>query len=117
MLNKKNRISNKDVIKSLFAKGELYRDRFFIFKYKKATGCPSQFAVVVSKKVERKAVKRNRLRRQVYESLRLNLSSLKSIFTAVIIARPTLADQKISFQELDKSVKNFFSNLNKSYAE
>lgn len=111
MLNKKNRISNKDVIKTLFTKGELYKDRFLIFKYKKVVGCPSQFAVVVSKKIEKKAVKRNRLRRQIYESLRLNLSLLKEFFTVVIIARPTLAGKNISFQALDKSIKAFFETI------
>lgn len=112
MLNKNNRISNKDVIKTLFAKGEIYKDQFLIFKYRKAIGCSSQFAVVVSKKISKKAVKRNRLRRQIYEALRLHLSLLKACFTVVVIARPTLVDKKVCFQDLNQSVNTFFNNLN-----
>lgn len=110
MLNKKNRISNRDVIKNLFGGGKLYKDRFLIFKYEKAIeGCPSKFAVIVSKKVCKKASKRNRLRRQIYEVLRSHLPLLKMCFIALVIARPILAEKKISFQDISRDVQTFFN--------
>ena len=36
----------------------------------------TRFAVVVSKKVEKSAVKRNRIRRKIYEVIRNNLNSI-----------------------------------------
>lgn len=105
MLNKKNRIGNPKVIEKLFDKGKLYKNHFLIFKYEKSPSDTPQFAVVVSKKIYRKAVKRNRLRRQIYEILRLNLELLKENVKALVIARPS--SQKASFQELSKSIAKF----------
>lgn len=111
MLNKKNRISNRDVIERLSAGGKFYKDRFLMARYENAIGCPSQFAVIVSKKICKKAVRRNRLRRQVYEALRLHLPLLKIHFIALVILRPSITENKVSFQEISKSVKIFFDTI------
>ncbi|MBU1018280.1 ribonuclease P protein component [Patescibacteria group bacterium] len=109
MLNKKNCIGNHDVIDSLFRKGDLFKNHFFIFKFKRVIGEPSQFAVSVSKKIHKKAVKRNKLRRQVQEALRLNLPLLKTQIKVLIIARP--ASEKISYDEINRSITTFFNSL------
>jgi ribonuclease P protein component len=44
----------------------------------------SRFAVVVSKKVYKSAVKRNRIRRRIFEVIRLNLKSDAPVFDVVI---------------------------------
>lgn len=110
MLNKKNRIGNHKVIEALFAEGKLYKDRFLIFKYKKAIGCPSQFAIVVSKKNYKKATKRNHLRRQISEALRLNLSLLKTDIIAIVIARPGKTNE-MTFKDLSQSINTFFNTI------
>ncbi len=109
MLNKKNRIGNRKVIEKLFTKGKLHKDHFLIFKYEEVKSGPSQFAVSVSKKISKKAVKRNYLRRQIHEALRINLHNIEKNLIAFIIARTPC--QKITFQEIDKSVKTFFNKL------
>lgn len=105
MLNRKNRIGNRQVIEKLFQKGFLLKDHFLVFKYEK-TDSPSQFAIIVSKKISKKAVKRNRLRRQIYEAVRHNLPELKENLNALIIARPPC--QKANFKEISESIKKFF---------
>lgn len=45
----------------------------------------SRIAVVVSKKIYKSAVKRNRIRRRVYEYARLNMPRLTGIFDITII--------------------------------
>jgi len=109
MLNKKNRISNPDVIDRLFRKGALFKTHFFIFKYEKVLQEPSQFAVTVSKKIHKKAVKRNKLRRQVQESLRLSLHLLKIPVRTLIIARP--GSEKISYEDISRNIATFFNTL------
>ncbi|MBN2096285.1 ribonuclease P protein component [Candidatus Peregrinibacteria bacterium] len=109
MLNKKNRIGNHDVIDRLFRKGTLFKNHFFIFKYERVSGVPSQFAVTVSKKIHKKAVKRNRLRRQVQEALRLSLPLLNIPVKALIIARPD--SEKISYEDIIHSIATFFNFL------
>lgn len=108
MLNKKNRIGNRNVIEKLFKKGHLHKNHFFIFKYEETKDSPPQFAVSVSKKMEKKAVRRNRLRRQIYEAIRLNLDSLNKNLAVLIIARPSIL--KSNFQEIGDHIKAFFKN-------
>jgi ribonuclease P protein component len=50
----------------------------------------SRFAVTVGLKVYPKAVKRNRLRRQIYEIIRLNLSLLKNPVDMMISTKPPI---------------------------
>lgn len=111
MLNKKNRIKNRQVIEKLFKKGHLYKNRFFVFKYEETTENASKFAVSVSKKILKKAVHRNHLRRQMYEALRCNLESLKKPIIALVIARPTAADKKVTFQEIQEAIKSFINTI------
>lgn len=108
MLRKINRIGNRDVIEKLFKKGHSHKNHFFIFKYEETQNPFPQFAVSVSKKMEKKAVRRNRFRRQIYEAIRLNLTSLEKNLAVLIIARPSVLES--NFQELSESLKAFFKN-------
>jgi len=107
MLNKMNRIGNRNVIEKLFQKGKLYKDELLVFKYEKVENAPSQFAIAVGKKIHKKAVQRNKLRRQIHEALRVNLPALKTSIIALVIARPPC--QKTTFLELNKSINTFFN--------
>ena len=111
MLNKRNRISNRNVIEKLSSKGKLYKNQFFVYKYERKTSGPSQFAVSISKKIYKKATKRNRLRRQIHEALRQNLPLLKKDFAVLVIARSAIKDQKITFHDLNQSINTFFNTL------
>ncbi|MCK5608597.1 ribonuclease P protein component [Candidatus Pacearchaeota archaeon] len=108
MLNKKNRIGNKQVIENLYRKGQLFKNQYLVFKYE-TTNDPSQFAVSVSKKIDKKAVKRNRIRRQIQEAIRINLTKLEKNFIVLIIARPPC--QKATFDDLNQGIQTFFNTL------
>ena len=111
MLSKKNRIGNKKVIENLYRKGYLFKNHYLVFKYEK-TNNPSQFAVSVSKKIDKRAVKRNKLRRQIYEAIRINLEEAKDNFAILIIARPPC--QKANFNNINQSIQTFFNTLQKN---
>lgn len=108
MLNKRNRISDKQIIQKLFTKGNLYRDKYFIFKYIRSDSTNSEFAVIVSKKISKKAVKRNKVRRQVFEAIRLNLN-LTSDLSAVIIAKTSV--QEVKYEKINDSIVQFFNQI------
>ena len=57
--------------------------------------------VVVSKKVEKTAVGRNRIRRRIYEALRLNMEDIpkKTDYVFVVYSKDFL---KMSFKEIEK---------------
>ena len=66
-----------------------------------------KFAVVVSKKVSRSAVTRNRIRRRVFEWIRINLPKLnQDQLTMVFVHNDSVA--KINYPELDSQLKELF---------
>ena len=67
----------------------------------------SRFAVVVSKKVLKSAVGRNRIRRRVYEIIRHELPKIDGTFDVVVmIFHKSVKD--ISHEELKESIINTF---------
>jgi ribonuclease P protein component len=107
MLNKKNRISNRQLIEKLFGRGGLYKNTYFIFRFFKSIEPVSKFAVIVSKKISGKAVDRNRLKRQINEAIRLNITMLKTNIVSLIITKPSVG--KASYEELNRGIEDFFN--------
>lgn len=77
MLAEKYRFHGHGSLKFVYSRGQVVRSKLFITKY---THNPRRkqprIAVVVSKKVMKSAVKRNRIRRRLYEIIRLELPGL-----------------------------------------
>lgn len=110
MLNKKNRISNRRLIQKLLNKGRLYRNVHFIFKYLPSTEDSSQFAIVISKKVASKAVDRNKLKRQISESLRENIKLIKTHIVSLVIVKPGAIEKGIDYKAISKGLLDFINN-------
>ncbi len=89
-------------IAHLFSKGKRISNNFFDTKYLVTKAENSHFCVIVSKKIAPLAVDRNRLRRQIYEILRLESSILKSPSDMIIIAK-TQAKGK-DYEQLKKNL-------------
>lgn len=78
MLQQKHRFHGHGSLRFLYKNGRAVRSSLITIK---CIGNPrrkhSRFTVVISKKIIKSAVKRNRLRRRLYEIVRLELSVLK----------------------------------------
>jgi ribonuclease P protein component len=121
MLNRRNRIGDSEKIEKLAKAGSVFKSDFLLFRYTRAghvdrdqtltDETPSQFAVNVSKRIDKRAVIRNRLRRQINEALRLNLSLLPDGYRILVSARSSTAKRTPKFQELSKAVIAFFNTL------
>jgi ribonuclease P protein component len=111
MLNRRNRIGDSEKIEKLAKAGNVFKSDFLLFRYTKAGEIPSQFAVNVSKRIDNRAVVRNRLRRQINEALRLNLSLLPDGYRILVSARSSAAQKAPTFEELSKAVIAFFNTL------
>lgn len=100
MLKKTNRLAKATDIAAAFARGRSFFNPFFTIKFFSQLSV-KRFTVVVSTKVFKSAVKRNRLKRIVREYIRKNLDKFKS-GSYLIIAKP-----KISRLEEKNVLPNF----------
>ncbi len=62
----------------------------------------SRFGFVVSTKISKKAVERNKIRRQLQEIIRLNLEKIKQSVDVVVIAKHGIKGRQ--YQEIEKDL-------------
>ncbi len=92
MLPKKHRGLSPDQVSELFTKEhQTLSNHFFRINYRFCDQSRAQFAVMVQPKVERSAVSRNRLRRRVYEVIRLHFESWTTGVRVVILVKKNAA--------------------------
>ncbi|MEA3272668.1 MAG: ribonuclease P protein component [Patescibacteria group bacterium] len=108
MLSKLHRLSKSKEIEKVYKNGKSFFSKTLGIKVLKNNLEHSRFAVVVGLKVSKKATKRNRVKRQLREILRLNLKKMKSGFDVMVITLPGVIDKK--YDELEKEL---FSNFKK----
>ena len=108
MLSKKNRISNQRLIEKLNRQGRSYKTGHFVFKFLPSLSEDSKFAAVVSKKITSKAVKRNKLRRQITESLRKKINSLKKPVVCLVILKKGSPDV-MEYHVIDAEILEFIN--------
>ncbi len=91
MLQDKSRLRRDKDFKRIFKHGKSVFDSACGAKFEKNGKELSRFAVVVSTKVHKSAVKRNKIRRQYQEIIRLNLENLKIGYDVVLLtSKPAL---------------------------
>jgi len=86
MLAYQNRFHGHSSLRYVFKNGETIRSRVVTLRYtNNKHRKQSRFSVSISKKVFKSAVKRNRVRRRVYEVVRLVLPELTGVYDVVFI--------------------------------
>lgn len=86
MLTKKLRFHGHGSLRFLYKNADAYRSRFFTVKaIQNPRRSSSRFSVVVSKKVHKSAVGRNRIRRRIYEILRQEIPNIVTNHDVAII--------------------------------
>lgn len=109
MLSAQHRFHGHGSLRYVYKNGQAVRSHLITVKY---TTNPhrkhSRFAVVVSKKVHKSAVGRNRIRRRIYEIIRRQLPSISRphdvvvmIFSGEVLALP--------HEELNELIDQLFS--------
>jgi ribonuclease P protein component len=107
MLPLKNRIKKKKDFEKLFQEGSSYLGRFFILKTLKNEFSFPRFAFIVSIKVDKSAVKRNKIRRRLRESVRPLLPFIKKNTDVVFIAKKEIKEKDFNMikEEVNKAFK------------
>lgn len=86
MLAKDNRFHGHGSLAYLYKNGTAVRSHLVIIKYlKNPHRTSSRIAVVISKKVHKSAIGRNRIRRRIYEIIRHELPQLSGVYDIAII--------------------------------
>ena len=101
MLSKKYRFHSRGGVRYVYQKGTTVRRSKMSLVFVKNTRGFTRVAVVVSKKVMKTAVKRNRIRRRVYETLRNNFDLIPKGYDYIfVVFSPDVIDMPIN--ELEK---------------
>ena len=112
MLIKKNRFHGHGSLRFLYKNGQSVRSPLITIKYiHNPKRKNNRFTVVVSKKVIKSAVGRNRVRRRVYEFIRLEQPTLKDNYdvAVMVFSKEVLL---IDHQTLTDLLKKLFAQAN-----
>lgn len=94
MLPKNYRLRLKKDFDKLFNEGKFAGQAFLTLGFIKNDLNNSRFAVIVGKKVSKKAVIRNSIKRKIVEIIRLNIKQIKLGFDLVFITKPEIQGKK-----------------------
>ena len=106
MLPKQHRLSLRTELNRIKGKGNLFQGHLFSLLIDRYPGQPSRFGFIISSKVHKKAVKRNRAKRLLSESIFSLLPRIKPGFSLVFLAkRKVIGDD---FKEIESEIEELF---------
>ena len=118
MLPKENRLKKEKDFERVFKTGKGYKEDFLFLKIVKNDLKTSRFGFVVSKKFSKKAIVRNKIKRQLRELIKLKLSKIRKGIDGIILIIPgsenkplTLSGKKAKgkdFWELEEIINKLF---------
>ncbi|MFH1187773.1 MAG: ribonuclease P protein component [bacterium] len=117
MLPKKFRLTLNNDIKAVWTNGKPFLTNFFNFKIKKNNLEQSRFCIIVSNKVDKRAVIKNRIKRQISEIIRLNMNNIKTGYDISVLAKSGLIDKDTKkivcdYKEIEKNILYAFGKMN-----
>lgn len=104
MLPQENRLKRKKEFEAVFKGGRIVRGNNFFLKYLANGTDKTKIGFVVSKKVSKKAVDRNKIKRRLREVFRLKKQGIKTGLSIVIMTTPSI--KELSFKEIEKEAGN-----------
>lgn len=119
MLPRKYRLKNQKAFSATYKNHRIISNdimTIYVGKEKKEPDRPTKFGFVVSKKYHKRAVKRNRIKRLLRESVRLaiksnSLGKLDDYMSFIIMPKATDSVQKLTFFDVNKSFLKLIGRL------
>ena len=109
MLQKEYRITHKKDFEKIFNDGKgVFTDIMGVklipnnLKY-------SRFGIIISNKVSKKAVERNKIRRQIRSAIKLNLDKIKRERDIVIICKPEI--KKLDYKNIEVELQKILRKV------
>jgi ribonuclease P protein component len=106
MLPRQNRLVRKPDFEKVKEKGDKFQSSLFgllVFPNEEEF---SRFGFVISTKISKRAVKRNRVKRLLRERVRLLLPKIKPGFDIVFLGKKALLE--VDYPEIDKEIRRLF---------
>ena len=92
-----------------FTKENQIFSNFFLIKIAENKIESNRFGIVVSKKIDKRAVVRNKIKRQIRHCIKENEKDIPTGKDMLIIVRPNIKDRQI--KEICESVKQVFKKI------
>lgn len=107
---KVNTLKKQTDFKRVFNNGKIFGNRNFILYYKKNDCVFNRLGIIVSKKISKKSVVRNKIRRRIKEAYRTNEYTFLQGYDLIIVAKNACVDE--SYSHMEKSLKHLFYKKN-----
>lgn len=112
MLSNQYRFHGHGSLRFVYQKGKKVRNEYIALAYtKNLRRSHPRFSVVVSKKVSKSAVKRNRIRRRIYEIIREEIPNIHGVHDVVVTVF-TIDVLSLPHTELKKLLRNLLVKAN-----
>lgn len=108
-LPKKYRLPSKSEIEKVFKKGKIINSNFLSIRSNRNNLSFSRFVVIVSLKISKKAVVRNKIKRRLSEIIRLNILKSKPGYDLVFSVKTGILGQ--NYGELKELLVNEASRI------
>lgn len=102
MIAKKFRFGKKADFDKVFNSQNKFYSNNFVLRYCKTKNLNNRFSIVVSKKISKKAVVRNKIRRRIYEVLRLNLEKMNIPYDIILLVKRGVVDME--YPDIEKEI-------------
>jgi len=109
MYKRQYRLTKKNDFASVHKNGRASFDALLGLKAAANNLEQSRFGIIVSKKISKKAVKRNLIKRRIRAAVKLRLKEIKPGYDCVIMALPAIVDRK--YVEIEKSLDKHLEKL------
>ncbi len=110
MLPRKHRLKKKKEFERVFKEGKAKKKDFLFIKFIKNNLDDTRFGFVVSKKISKKAVVRNKVKRRLREAAREMLSEIKPGYDIVIVAQKGI--EKQDFFQIKENLRQLLKKIN-----
>ena len=104
MLPKANRLTKETDFKKIAKGAKPIHSKFFLLKKLSTPEKLVKFGIVISSKISKKAVVRNKIRRQIREVLKENLADIKTGQKVMIVVKDTALNK--DFKEIKQDLEN-----------
>jgi len=107
MLPKENRLKKEKEFEAVFKGGRTLKGKSVFLKYLINGTDKTRIGFVVSKKISKLAVERNKVKRRMREIIRLKKKDIKEGLSIVIISLPSI--KGMTYQEMKEDLESLLS--------